>query len=381
MKILHIIETLGRGGAERGLVDLLLLLRSHGIECEVAALYGPYTLASELEKQGIRVHRLDLSHRWSIIEGIFKVAALLQKGHFDIIHARLFFASLYTALSRPLRPSIYRVTSFHNETFIGFPANTLWKKFRKQMESLLTRYWIDGHVAISAAVAQDYATNLKLPHIKVIHNAFPIDILRPTPNLDRQAVLAHYGVDSKKFVIIAVGRLVPQKGYDTLLQALEILKSKGLFPSLIIFGDGPLENEIRHSLMTKQLLEQVILHDAIPQNELLPVIQASDILVMPSKFEGFGRAAAEAMALERPVIASRVGGLMEFIEDGVSGILVPVGDATLLAASIERLMADELLRKQLGQAARKRIETDFSLEKCAERYVNYYETLLTNNKN
>ncbi|TGO03301.1 hypothetical protein PN36_08940, partial [Candidatus Thiomargarita nelsonii] len=348
-------------------------------ECEVAALYAPYTLASELEKRGIRVHRLDLSHRWSIFEGTFKIVSLLRKGRYDVIHATLFFAGLYMALSRPFVQSSRRVITFQIENFTGFPANTIWKKFRKQIEKLFTRYWIDGHVAISTAVAQDYATHLELPHIDVIHHSIPIDLLRPIQNLERQEVLARYGVDSNKFIIIAPARLVPQKGHDILLQALEILKEKGRLPCVLILGDGPLENDIRHTVVTKQLSEQVVLHSAISNEELMPVVQASDMFVLPSIFEGFGVAPAEAMALERPVIASRVGGLMELIEDEVSGILVPVGDASSLADSIERLMADELLRQKLGKAGRKRIETRFSVDVIADRYTNYYKAILAQN--
>ncbi|MEN8221293.1 MAG: glycosyltransferase family 4 protein [Pseudomonadota bacterium] len=382
MKILFIIESLARGGTERGLVNLLPVFRARGLECEVAVLWPPYTLAPELEKNGILVHRLDMTHRWSVIKNTFKIAKILHSESFDLVHARLFFASLYTALSRPLRPSIYRVTSFHNLGYASYPANTLWKKFRKQIHSLLTRYWIDGHVAVSTATAQHYSTHLKLPHVEVIHNGFPVDdILQPVPKLDRQKVLARYGIISDEFVAIVPGRLIFEKAHRILLQSLTILRKKKLFPRVLIFGDGPLQNELRQTLVAEQLLGQVVLHGAIPHKELMRVVQAADIFVMASIFEGFPHAPGEAMALAKPVIATRVGGLTDLIEDGVSGLLVPPGDAGSLADRIAQLMADPALRERLGQGGRQRIETCFSVDAIAERYVRYYETLLTNKKN
>ncbi|MDM8557724.1 glycosyltransferase family 4 protein [Candidatus Parabeggiatoa sp. HSG14] len=376
MKILHVIETLGRGGAEQTLVNLLPALKKRGIECEVATLWSPHSLAPELEKLGIPVHYLNIHHRWSIIEGTIKVARILQKGHFDIIHAHLFFAGFYTATSRLLTSSIYRVITFHNETFTGFPANTIWRKFRKHIESLLTRYWINGKVAVSTAVAQHYCYHLKLSHVEVIHNAFPVKILKPDPKLNAAKVRTRYNLMADEFVIIMPGRLIAQKGHKILLQAINLLKEKDLRPHVLIFGDGPLKDEINQILVAKKLSKQVMLHEAIPHEELMKIVQAADIFAMPSIFEGFGLASAEAMALEIPVIASRVGGLIDFIEDGISGILVPQGNAVALADGIEKLMTEPTLRKQLGKAARQQIETCFSVDIIADRYVRYYEDLL-----
>ncbi|WP_069472142.1 glycosyltransferase family 4 protein [Candidatus Marithrix sp. Canyon 246] len=378
MKILHIIESLPIGGAEQVLINLVPKLCDRGLNCEVAALWSPYTLASKLESQNIQVHRLNIPSRWSLIEANFKLNKLLRKKQYDIIHAHLFFSEFYTALTYPLFPSARRVVSFHNLAYASYPANTLWKKNRKQMHSFLIRNCIDAQIGVSTAVAEHYAAHLKLKNVNVIHNGFPIDELYPSATLNKKEIQARYNIHSHEFVIIVPGRLVPEKDHAVLLQTIKILKQKNLCPKVLIFGEGPLKDWLYQKILKEQLLEQVIVHKPIPHQELMRVVQAADIFVLPSIYEGFGLAHAEAMAMAKPVIATRVGGLTDLIENDVSGILVPPKDADSLANAIAQLMKDDYKREQLGQAARKRIETCFSANVIADHYVNFYNKILTN---
>ncbi|OYY26991.1 MAG: hypothetical protein B7Y63_08795 [Sulfurovum sp. 35-42-20] len=125
MKILSIIETLGKGGAERVLVNTLPELKKLGIECEVVILFERDDLAEELEAYGIKVHRLHLSYKWNVIEGVLKLNRLLRDNHYDIIHVHLFFAYFYTGLVKLLHPKVKTVTTFHNLAFDTYPANWL----------------------------------------------------------------------------------------------------------------------------------------------------------------------------------------------------------------------------------------------------------------
>lgn len=375
MKILNIIESLTQvGGAEQALVNLLPALRARGLECEVAVLWPPYTLAADLEKNGIKVHRLDIPYRWAVIKGTLKLAELLKKRNFDIIHAHLFFAEFYTALTYPIVPSPRRVISFHNLAYDTHPADTIWKKFRKQMQSFLLRYGTNSQIGVSAAVAKHYSAHLNLENVKVIHNAFPINDVQQQIKQDQ--VQARYGIAPNEFVMIMPGRLSPEKNHNILLQALTILKQRNLYPHLFIVGDGPLRDSLYKKIIKEQLLEQVILHEAISHEELLSLIHAVDISVITSTSEGFPLAPAEAMALAKPVIATRVGGVTDLIEDGVSGLLVPSEDAVSLADKIAQLMTNPKLRELLGQGGRKRIETCFSVDVIANRYVDYYKYII-----
>jgi glycosyltransferase involved in cell wall biosynthesis len=375
MKILNIIESLTQvGGAEQALLNLLPALRARGLECEVAVLWPPYTLAADLEKHGIKVHRLDIPHRWAVIKGTLKLAELLKKRNFDIIHAHLFFAEFYTALTYPIVPSPRRVVSFHNLAYDIHLTDTIWKKFRKQMHSFLLRYNTNSQIGVSSAVAEHYSFHLNLQNVKVIHNAFPIDDVQQEIKPDQ--IRAAYDIAPNDFLMIMPGRLSPEKNHNILLEALTILREKNLYPRLLIVGDGPLWD----SLNNKIVKEQVILHHGIPHEELQRIIQVADVLVMPSISEGFGLVHAEAMSLSTPVIATSVGGVTDLIEDGISGLLVPSGNAVSLADKIALLMTNSKLQERLGQGGRKRIETCFSVDVIANRYIDFYTNTIRNKK-
>lgn len=380
MKILYVIESLGRAGAEYSLVNLIPDLQRRGHQCEVAALWSPYDLAENLEKVGIVVHRLNLSHRWNVVQGITKMIALCYSSQYDVIHANLFFGGLYTAMSLPLARSPKRVVTFRNLAYDSYPANTLWRKVRKFLDSWLMRHWMDGWVAISHAVADHYEKHLGVSGIIVIANAFALDSISPVANIERTTVLSQYMSSTEEFVIVMPGRLVHEKGHRFLIQALSLLGEKGLRPKVLVFGQGPLAKQISEEVANKDLQGQIIIFNrSLPQYELFSVMQVADAVVMPSTHEGFGRVAAEAMALETPVLATRVGGLIDVIEDNVSGLLVQSQDPAALAEGIERLMSDGALRARLGEAGRQRVEEHFSADILAAKWETYYENLIGKN--
>jgi glycosyltransferase involved in cell wall biosynthesis len=375
--VLAVIETLCRAGAEQSLVNMLPALGRYGYHCEVAALWPPYDLATALESRGIRVHRLNVRHRWSVPEAVAKLVGVCLRGRFDILHGQLFFAAVYTALTRPLLPQARRVVTYQNVTYELEPTTTAWKKVRKALDVWLMRYWADAHTAVSHAVADYCARHLGLAGVPVIPNAIPTDQLRPEARLDRSAVLQRFGLAESDFVLIMPARLVHQKGHTYLFQALRRLAGGGLFPKVLALGNGPLREALGRQVRDLRLERQVSFREAIPQTELFPLLQAADVFVMPSTHEGFGIAPAEAMTLGRPVLVTRVAGLSELVENEVSGLVVPPADPAALADGIARLMHDADLGRCLGQGGRRRILERFSVGQVAALWADFYEGLLT----
>jgi len=376
MRLLFIIESLGGGGAEHALVNLMPALRRRGHHCEVAVLWPPYELAGTLEEMGVRVHRLKVRHRWSAVEATLKIAALARRRRCDVLHSHLFFANIYTALSKIGAPGPRRAVSFHDVVYDIYPAHGAWQKLRKSLDSRLMRHGMDGYSAVSHAVAAHFTEQLGLAPVRVIPNAFPIEKLRPLADVQRGAVLTDYQFSAEDFVIVIPARLVPSKGHRFFIEALEILRARQLCPKALILGHGPLAEALADEVKQRRLDDQIIFCGRIPQEKLLPIIQVADAVVLPSTHEGFGLAPAEAMALETPVLASRVGGLVDLIEDGVSGLMVPPGDAQALADGIAQLMADVALRQRLGRAGRQRIVEHFSAEAVAAQWEDFYRDLL-----
>jgi glycosyltransferase involved in cell wall biosynthesis len=154
--------------------------------------------------------------------------------------------------------------------------------------------------------------------------------------------------------VLFAGRLSPEKG---ILQFLEA--SKGL--PCVVAGDGPLRERVPES------------PGMVPRGELGAYYERAAFVCVPSLREGFGMVCLEAMAHGRPVVASAVGGLLDLVEDGVTGLLVPPGDVPALRSAIERLFADDELRRRLGDAARERVRDRFSRNAAADALVDAYE--------
>jgi glycosyltransferase involved in cell wall biosynthesis len=370
--LLAVSESLGRGGAEQALVNMLPALQLRGCRCEVVALHPPYTLAPDLERAGITVHRLEMTHRWVIAQGVSRLARLLRRRRYDIVHGHLFFAGLYVALTRPLMPHVQRVVTFHNLGYDSFPADTLWLKARKRLDAWLMRHWIDRRVAVSSAVATHYARHLGVSSIDVIPNGFPMHELAIDPLIDRTEILRAYGFVPDDCVLLLCGRLIPEKGHRYFLEALDMLRQRGQRPRALIVGDGPLHDEIAAEIQRRKLDGQVRLVPAVTHDQLLRLMQACDLVVSASTHEGFPLVPGEAMALSRPLVATRAGGSTDLVEDGVSGLLVPPADPRALADSIGRLLTAADQRERLGRAARRRIEERFSTDKIADVWMQYY---------
>lgn len=377
MKVLSVIETLGLGGAERVLVSTLVELRSQGVDCEVAILFDIDDLANELETLGIKVHRLSLSHRWNIAQGFFRLNRLIKSHAFDVIHAHLFFAYFYTGLVGKLNPKIKTVTTFHNLGYTTYPAKTCFKKIRKKIDSFVVNALIDNKVGVSNMVRNHYADHLSIPKVDVIFNAFPLAVINKFIDAEDGDVLKRY-VDASLFDFYSItpGRLVREKGHVYLIESLEKLSKK--LPNIFHFivGSGPLEKEIRATLKRKNLVN-VKLIKGLPQKDLFALILACDLVVVPSISEGFPMVVGEAMCLGKPVIATKISGIVDMIEDGCDeGVLVPPHDVDSLTNAIEELYSNENYRLIIAQNSRKKI-AKFDIKIITKEWIEYYERMLS----
>ena len=153
--------------------------------------------------------------------------------------------------------------------------------------------------------------------------------------------------------VLYVGRLSPEKNVDTLVEAVGDL-------NLVVAGDGPLRSLVPHAL------------GAVPHREVERLLERATVLVAPCEREGFGLAAAEAMAFGRPVVAARGGALLELVADEETGLVVPPRDAPALRAAVERLLADAALRERLGAEARRRARERFGWDAVIEKTLVVY---------
>lgn len=364
MKILHIIDTLGHGGAERLLVMVLPELARHGHVAAVAVRSGPYDLQPELEAAGLTVIRLPKRHKWNLFGGARDIANAMPDA--DILHAHLYFPAVSTALAR-----IFGLTqaktcvTYHNLAYCGANLDGPKLRFRRKLAAFLHARGMDARLAVSGAVADHYREALSLDCVTVLHN--PIDraeiMAVPTPPRNPASPLH----------IVLPGRLVPEKGHRDLLDALHDPRLAGLDISVTFAGHGKLQGVIQD--LAADLPFPLMITGKLEHRDFLAVVAGADIVVVPSRFEGFGLTALEAMGLSKPVIASTAGGLPEVLGD--TGRLVGVGDVAGIAEAILELAKNpDGLRDTMGRAARARTETEFGLPAITARLIRIYEKLV-----
>jgi len=178
------------------------------------------------------------------------------------------------------------------------------------------------------------------------------------------------GLPEEVLTVVYVGRLVPRKGVDTLVEAFALL-SRGLDARLVVVGGEPVTGESpeaeRLSTLASKLgiEERVTFAGSQPQKELYLYYGAADVSVTVPHYEPFGMTPLEAMACATPVIGSRVGGIKTSVADGKSGYLVPPKSAEALATSLLRLLSDKDLRNRMGRAARWRVQKHYTWERIA----------------
>ena len=185
--------------------------------------------------------------------------------------------------------------------------------------------------------------------------------------------MKHFGDKYVSHLILAAGRLSPEKGFDVLVDAAKLVVKQHPQAGFLIFGDG-----VERESLTKQIQDAglefrfILAGFTADLDHFLPFV---DVVVLPSRTEGLPNVALEASAAGVPVVATAVGGTPEVVEDGVTGFLVPSEDSTLMAERIGKLLNNEEMRRKYGEAGRVKMERDFSFSAQAEKYIQLVESL------
>jgi glycosyltransferase involved in cell wall biosynthesis len=207
-----------------------------------------------------------------------------------------------------------------------------------------------------------------------------VDTGRFHPGAPEGSVRQELGLGPGDVMAGVVGRIAPIKGQRAFIEAAAALIPRHPDLRFIIVGAGLFEKEKAHEdelrrLVAEQNLEKRIFFTGY-QRDICPYLAAMDICAVPSESEGCSRVLFEAMALAKPVVATDTGGTPEVVEDGATGLLIPVRDTDALAAAIETLAGDEALRIKMGAAGRRRVEKNFTIESHARKTERAYMQLL-----
>jgi len=227
--------------------------------------------------------------------------------------------------------------------------------------------------ALSPAIAaQLVAGGVPAPRIAVIPSA--VDPTRIAPRRAAAEVRRAESAGAADVVLLAAAALVRRKGIDVLLDALAALRARDLHPRLWIAGDGPERAALCAQASALALEDRVRWLGR--RDDVGDLLAACDVFVLPSRAEGLGVAALEAMAAARPVVASAVGGLADAVVDGRTGLLVEPADPVALAVALSQLLYDPALRARLGAAGPARIAEGYLPEQMVASYERLYASVL-----
>jgi len=357
---LHIAHVTGESGFSGGEVQLFLLIEGLARRGHRNTLVCPPDSRSALRAAELSVPCEPVPMRNSFSpRGVRGTLAALRRRRPDLVHLHTGRANWIGGLAAAR---------------LGLPAITTRRMDRAVKRGPRTR-WLYGRgvahaVAISETVRQRLLDGgVPAEKISLIPSAVDPATLRPAR--ERGDLRRELGVANGAFCLLALARLTRRKGIDLLLDALARLEAP---PLLLVAGDGDERAALEAQRDRAGLRERVRFLGRREDKACL--LSACDAFVMPSRQEGLGVAALEALACGRPVVASRVGGLAESVRDGENGLLVTPDDSLALARAIERLQQDPELRARLGAAGPKRVAEGHLAEQMCDAYEALYRRVL-----
>jgi glycosyltransferase involved in cell wall biosynthesis len=359
VRVLHLQKVAGISGSEAHLLALLPQLKERGWDIRFLMLHehepGAWDFARELRASGIPLDAIPLAADVDPI-AFFRIAGHLARTRPGILHTHLVHADVYGQLTGALTGIPVRVSTKHG--FNEFRENRGFALGDRAIASLAHM-----HIAISRGLARylEEVEGFDGASFEIVHYGIEPDG-EPQP----------YRGDVPR--LLCVGRLIPIKGHIVLLRAFAEARRKVPTLRLDIAGRGPLEPALR--AVAKELGIEDAVHFLGYVAPIQRAIEQAAVVVVPSMGEGFGMVALEAMERARPVIAAEIGGLGELVEDGVTGYLVPAGEAEPLAAALVSLASDLPRAAEMGAAGRRRALEQFLQERCTDRTELLYEQAL-----
>lgn len=235
--------------------------------------------------------------------------------------------------------------------------------------------WADRLIAVSCGVAE-FLGEQGVPSQKIKRLYCGLD-LRDTDSaasLPKPDAKARLGLAPDSLTIGIAASLTRRKGHRFLLDALQLLKSRGLDAHVLIAGEGDQENALRAQVAALGLQNRV--HFLGFRRDVHSIVAAMDVFTLPSEKEGLSIAIMEAMAMERPVVATQIAGMDEIVRHGENGFLVPHGDAPALADALETLLRNPALRQELGARGKSFVASHFDQQTCMTRVEAFFESLI-----
>jgi glycosyltransferase involved in cell wall biosynthesis len=369
IKILMLIDEASMGGGQKHLLLLVQYLDKSRFEVEVACEEKGY-LVDELQKMNIPIHTLSIFNLPKI-KSIIATNEIVKKVKPDIIHSHGGTAGFYGRIVSLFGFRGGIVHTYHGIHYLNFK-----RRFPKSIFRFVDKLLLHLTDCIICVAQTDFDLGLKNGVVVrkkavVIKNGIEIDkfaLVQSNSNNNSELVKS-----DKPFVVGSVGRLHLQKGYEYLIKSADLILRKHPNVKFVIAGDGELRDELEY--LCKSLNVDYAFRFLGIQTDLSAVISQFDIFVLPSLWEGLPLVLLEAMAAKKPIVATKVNGIVEIIDSGTNGILVPPKNPGALSTAIISLIEDGKLRKSFADNAFEKVNSEFNVTQMVKKTENIYLTI------
>jgi glycosyltransferase involved in cell wall biosynthesis len=370
IRVLHILTNEVRGGIEEGVLSLLRLMDRNRFSPMLACppkLIGAY--GRELEQFDLEVFPLPRLYRPYQVSRMTRLVRILRTASPDIVHTHLFVTSLCVApVTKLVGVQILVESCRIREGWRGNESRRYW------IDRLMNRF-VNANIANSDAL-RNYLLEVKrfpTDKVVVIRNGRDLSHVLAPPLRGEAALRQEFQLRPEDRVVVTPGRLEVQKGHVYLLEALPHVFRR--FPNLrvLIVGEGSLRAQLTAKINELNLQNHVVLTGY--RKDVYDLFRLSDLVVLPSLFEGLPLVAIEAGALGKAILATSVDGTPEVVLHGKTGWLVPPANSSELAEAMCKLLGDVELRSRLGQQARKYVAQEYSFDRVVAETERLYARL------
>ncbi len=372
VRVCMVVNNLDVGGLEKVVLSLLRHLPRDEVEPSLVCLSGPGRLYGEVELPQEQRLVLDKAPRLGLAEKLrapalmARIARFLRDRRVDVVHphnlAPLLFGGIPARLLGPGRPRV--VYSEHNQIYRA--DERARRRFRRYVRLA------DAVVAVSHDLRRTLVDGLGVsPPVRVLHNGIDASAF---PDADGTAVRRELGVRDGEFVVGTAVVISEQKGIRYLLDAARIARAADPTVRFVIGGDGPLRAELERTAASLGLGNGVRFLGY--RRDVPRLVAAMDSYVLPSLWEGLPLALLEALAGGKPIVATRVGGNPEVVEDGENGLLVPPRDPAALAGAVLALRRDPQMRERMRRNNVEKFARCFGVAPMVAAHVGLYRELV-----
>lgn len=372
-RLIIIIDSLGIGGAEYLIVPYLKYLDKTRFEPIVCALNirNGNPIADRIRELGVRVD-VFAGHKLLNPWGFLKLLHYFKEQRADLVHCHLHYSTIWGSLAAKIL-GIPNISTLH---VLDNPPRGTRQYWRCMIMWWVLRNLCDQIITVSEEVRQHHIREGKIMPEKIhtIYNGIDLSHFVLDNDYNQISIRKSLCIPPDSPVIITVSVLRPQKGINYLIEALPIILNSEPELRILIVGEGD------HKITLKQLAKSKGVQDRVIfagfRNDVYELLTISNLFVLPTLDDAFPTVLLEAMAAQKPIIASNVGGVPEIIQHGYNGILVPPANPAKLSDACVRLLQNHEQAQTLADAARKSVRKRFNIYKNVQQLNNLYQQLL-----